>query len=44
MDIEGNKVELKPMPKFEKMQRIQARKSWITVGIRNAFIPYLRSA
>lgn len=44
MDIEGNKIGLKPMPKFEKMQRIQARKSWITVGIRNAFIPYLRSA
>jgi hypothetical protein len=29
MDIEGNKVNLKPIPKFEKMKRMQARKSWI---------------
>lgn len=29
MDIEGNKVDLKPIPKFKKMKRIQARKSWI---------------
>jgi hypothetical protein len=27
MDIEGNKVQLKPIPKFTKMKRIQARKS-----------------
>ena len=31
MDIEGNKVELKPIPQFSKMQRVSARKSWITV-------------
>jgi len=29
MDIFGNKIDLKPTPKFEKMKRIQARKSWI---------------
>jgi hypothetical protein len=29
MDIKGNKVDLKPIPKFEKMKRIQARKGWI---------------
>jgi len=29
MDIEGNKVKLKPIPKFDKMRRISARKSWI---------------
>ena len=29
MDIEGNKINLKPIPKFSKMERIQARKSWI---------------
>jgi hypothetical protein len=27
MDIEGNKIQLKPIPKFTKMKRIQARKS-----------------
>ena len=32
MDIEGNKVDLKPIPKFEKMERIQSRKSWIMIG------------
>lgn len=25
----GNKIDLKPIPKFDKMERIQARKSWI---------------
>lgn len=30
MDIQGNKINLKPIPKFNKMKRIQARKSWIT--------------
>ena len=30
MDMEGNKVDLKPIPKFSKMQRVSARKSWIT--------------
>ena len=30
MDIHGVKAELKPIPKFSKMQRISARKSWIT--------------
>lgn len=29
MDIQGNKINLKPIPKFSKMERIQARKSWI---------------
>ena len=29
MDIEGSKITLKPIPKFSKMERIQARKSWI---------------
>ena len=29
MDINGNKVPLKPIPKFEKMERLNARKSWI---------------
>ena len=29
MDIEGNKINLKPIPKFERMKRMQARKSWI---------------
>lgn len=29
MKIDGAKVQLKPMPKFSKMKRIGARKSWI---------------
>jgi hypothetical protein len=29
MDIHGKKVDLKPIPKFEKMQRVSARSSWI---------------
>ena len=29
MDIARNKIDLKPIPKFDKMERIQARKSWI---------------
>ena len=29
MDIFGNKVGLKPIPKFTKMKKIGARKSWI---------------
>lgn len=28
MDIEGNKVNLKPIPKFSKMGRVSARNSW----------------
>jgi hypothetical protein len=28
MDIHGNKVDLKPIPKFEKMKRVSARTSW----------------
>lgn len=31
MGIEGDKVELKPIPKFAKMQRVSARQSWITI-------------
>lgn len=29
MDIDGNKVDLKPIPKFEKMKRVRARSSWM---------------
>jgi len=29
MDIDGNKVDLKPIPKFNKLKRISARDSWI---------------
>ena len=29
MDLDGNKVALKPIPKFEKMKRVSARRSWI---------------
>lgn len=29
MDIDGVKVDLKPIPKFSKMKRIGARKSWM---------------
>ncbi|MEA1967798.1 MAG: RRXRR domain-containing protein [Thermodesulfobacteriota bacterium] len=29
MDIHSNKINLKPIPKFDKMKRISARKSWI---------------
>ena len=29
MDISGGKVDLKPIPKFEKMTRIVARKTWM---------------
>ncbi|MBZ5751924.1 RNA-guided endonuclease IscB [Metabacillus rhizolycopersici] len=31
MDTEGNKVDLKPIPKFSKMKRVSARKSWMTI-------------
>ena len=30
MDLHGNKIDLKPIPKFETMQRVSARTSWIT--------------
>jgi hypothetical protein len=29
MGIDGNKVALKPIPKFDKMKRVSARSSWI---------------
>ena len=29
MDLAGNKVALKPIPKFKKMKRVSARRSWI---------------
>ena len=29
MNISGNKTDLKPIPKFDRMERISARKSWI---------------
>ena len=31
MDIHGSKADLKPIPKFSTMQRVSARRSWITV-------------
>ena len=31
MDIHGAKVDLKPIPKFSTMQRVSARRSWMTV-------------
>ena len=31
MAIHGTKADLKPIPKFSKMQRVSARKSWITI-------------
>jgi hypothetical protein len=30
MDIGGDTVKLKPIPKFERMKKLSARKSWIT--------------
>ena len=36
MDIGGNKIPLKPIPKFENMERLSARKSWI---IQQEIIP-----
>ncbi|GHO73280.1 hypothetical protein KSD_10510 [Ktedonobacter sp. SOSP1-85] len=30
MMIDGKKVDLKPIPKFEKMKRVSARSSWMT--------------
>ncbi|MCL1793278.1 MAG: RNA-guided endonuclease IscB [Oscillospiraceae bacterium] len=38
MDIEGNKQELKPIPKLDKMERIGARKGWIVQERRFAAI------
>lgn len=29
MDVEGNKIDLKPIPKFSKMERVQSRKTWL---------------
>jgi len=31
MDIHGSKADLKPIPKFSTMQRVSARRSWMTV-------------
>jgi hypothetical protein len=31
MDIDGNKVDLKPIPKFERMKRVSARVSWMMI-------------
>ena len=42
MDIQGNKVDLKPMPRFSKMERMQARSGWVMA--EDAFIPHLRYA
>lgn len=40
MDICGNKAQLKPTPKFFKMERLQARSGWMMT--EDAFIPHLR--
>jgi RRXRR protein/HNH endonuclease len=37
MDLAGNKVALKPIPKLEKMKRVSARRSWI---MTQRAIPY----
>jgi hypothetical protein len=39
MDIYGTKIDLKPIPKFSKMKRLAARKSWMmtTTNIPNTF-------
>jgi hypothetical protein len=29
MELDGKKVDLKPIPKFEKMKRVSARSSWM---------------
>ena len=29
MDVNGEKVDLKPIPKFNEMKKISARNSWI---------------
>ncbi len=29
MELDGKKVDLKPIPRFEKMKRVRARSSWI---------------
>jgi RRXRR protein/HNH endonuclease len=31
MDVDGNKVALKPIPRFDKMKRVSARSSWIMI-------------
>jgi len=38
MNIDGTKIDLKPLPKFSKMIRLSARKSWLmtTANIPNA--------
>lgn len=38
MNIDGTKIDLKPIPKFSKMIRVSARKSWLmtTVNISNS--------
>lgn len=42
MDTEGRKADLKPTPKFSKMERLQARSGWMMA--EDAFIPHLRCA
>ena len=32
-DITGNKIDLKPIPKFSKLKRLTARKSWIMTEV-----------
>lgn len=38
MDIDGKKVDLKPIPKFNKMKRLNARKSWLIQEMPLQFI------
>jgi hypothetical protein len=42
MDIHGNTVALKPIPKFEKMKRVSARSSWMIS--HNVFDDRMREA
>ncbi len=34
MDISGKKIDLKPIPKFSKMKRVTARKTWMVEKIK----------
>ena len=38
MNIEGQKVVFKPIPKLEKMQRISSRKSWLLANSSPTFV------
>jgi len=38
MDIDGKKVDLKPIPKFNKMQKINSRKNWLITSKTLQFV------